>query len=150
MFWNFRGGQLAQMPPPWFRACPHHIFCLMRQNRPYHFDMSYLEVFGVQTRVGVDVWKFFEVGAGVLKRGAGEESESEKCDFPRRSSLAQWYWQHWLVLFVFWPDQDWIRLQFFSKLADQDWIGLRKFMLFWCDYSNNIKNFSCDPISQVC
>ena len=26
----------------------------------------------------------------------------------------------------FWPDQDWIGLQFFWKLADQDWIGLRK------------------------
>jgi len=32
----------------------------------------------------------------------------------------------------FWPDQDWIRLQFFSKLADQDRIGLRKFIvLMW-------------------
>jgi len=44
----------------------------------------------------------------------------------------------------FWPDQDWIGLHFFSKLAvqdwiglhffsklaDQDWIGLRKFLLF--------------------
>jgi len=50
----------------------------------------------------------------------------------------------------FWPDQDWIGLQFFSKLADQGWIRLRKFLLFQCDYSENIKNFSCDPISQVC
>jgi len=39
-----------------------------------------------------------------------------------------------------WPDQDWIGLQFIWKLADQDWIGLRKF-LFWCEYSENIKNF---------
>ena len=52
----------------------------MRQNRQYLFDMSYLEVFGVLTRVGVDVSKFFRVGAGVLKRRAGVESESEKCD----------------------------------------------------------------------
>ena len=29
-----------------------------------------------------------------------------------------------------WPDQDWIELQLFSKLANQDWIGLRKFLLF--------------------
>jgi len=41
-----------------------------------------LEVFGVWTGVGVDVSKFFGVraGAGVLKRGAGVESESEKGD----------------------------------------------------------------------
>jgi len=32
----------------------------------------------VSTGVGVDVTKFFR--AGVLKRGAGVESESEKCD----------------------------------------------------------------------
>jgi len=50
----------------------------------------------------------------------------------------------------FWPDQEWIGLQFFSKLEDQVWIGLRKFMLLWCDYSKNMKYFSCDPISQVC
>ena len=31
----------------------------------------------------------------------------------------------------FWPDQDWIGLQFFWKSADQDWIGLRKFC---CSY----------------
>jgi len=44
--------------------------------------MSYLDVFGVLTGVGVDTSKFFGVGAGaaVLKRGAGVESESEKCD----------------------------------------------------------------------
>jgi len=54
----------------------------MRQNRQYLFNMSSLEVFGVLTGVGVDVSKFFGVGAraGVLKRGAGMESESEKCD----------------------------------------------------------------------
>ena len=56
------------------------LFCLMRQNRQYLFNMSYLEVFGVLTGVGVDVSKFFGVGAGVLKHGAGAESESEKCD----------------------------------------------------------------------
>jgi len=38
--------------------------------------MSYLEVFEVLTRDGVDVSKFF--GAGVLNRGA--EVESEKGD----------------------------------------------------------------------
>jgi len=42
--------------------------------------MSYFEVFGVLTGVGVEGSKFFEVGAGVLKRGAGVESDSEKCD----------------------------------------------------------------------
>ena len=50
----------------------------------------------------------------------------------------------------FWQDQDWIGLQFFWKLADQDRNGLRIFFLFKCDYSENIKNFSCDPIPQVC
>jgi len=40
--------------------------------------MSYLEVLGVLTGVGVNVSKFFIVGAGVLKRGV--ESESEKGD----------------------------------------------------------------------
>jgi len=50
----------------------------------------------------------------------------------------------------FWPDQDWIGLQFFWKLADQDWIGLRKFLMFLCDYSEHIKTFSCDPILQIC
>jgi len=56
------------------------MFFIKRQNRQYLFNMSYLEVFGVQTGVGVDVSKFFGVGAGVLKRGAGAEKESEKCD----------------------------------------------------------------------
>jgi len=42
--------------------------------------MSSLEVFEVLTGVRVDVSKFFGVGAGVLKCGAGAESESEKCD----------------------------------------------------------------------
>jgi len=52
----------------------------------------------------------------------------------------------------FWPDQGWIGLQFFWKLAVQDWIGLRNFCCFnvITDYSENIKIFSCDPISQVC
>jgi len=39
---------------------------------------------------------------------------------------------------------------FFSKLADQDWIGLRKFLMFLCDYSEHIKIFSRDPIFQIC
>jgi len=34
----------------------------------------------VLTGVGVDVSKFFGVGAGASKRGAGMESESQKCD----------------------------------------------------------------------
>jgi len=42
--------------------------------------MSYLEVFGVLTRVGVDVLKFFGVGSGVPKPETGAESESEKFD----------------------------------------------------------------------
>jgi len=44
--------------------------------------MSYLEVYEVLTGVGVDVSKFFGVGAraGVLKGGAGADSEAEKCD----------------------------------------------------------------------
>jgi len=29
----------------------------------------------------------------------------------------------------FWPDQDWIGLQFFLILADQAWIELRKLLL---------------------
>jgi len=32
----------------------------------------------------------------------------------------------------FWPNQDWIGLQFFWKLAYQKWIGLRKFLMFLC------------------
>jgi len=52
----------------------------MRQNRHYLFYMSYFEVFGVLTGVGVDVSKFFGVGAGVLKPEAGLDSESEKCN----------------------------------------------------------------------
>jgi len=52
----------------------------MRQNRQYLVNMSCLELFGELTGVGVDVSKIFGVGAGVLKRGAGAKSESEKCD----------------------------------------------------------------------
>jgi len=52
----------------------------MRQNRQYLFSMSYLEVFGVLTGVGLDLSKFCGVGAGVLKCGAGAESEPQKCD----------------------------------------------------------------------
>ena len=59
---------------------PHRIFYLMRKNRHYLFYMSYFEVFGVLTGVGVDVSKFFGVGAGVLKPEAGLDSESEKCN----------------------------------------------------------------------
>jgi len=40
----------------------------MKQNRQYLFNMSYLEVFGVLTGVGVGVSKFFRVGAGVVKQ----------------------------------------------------------------------------------
>jgi len=54
--------------------------------------MSYLEVFGVLTGVWVDVSNFFV--AGVLKRGAGLESESKKCD-----SASLWSQQptHYLI-----------------------------------------------------
>jgi len=54
--------------------------------------MSYLEVFGVLTGVGVDVSKF--VGAGVLNRGAGAESESEKGDSAHLCPAP------WICLFV--------------------------------------------------
>jgi len=43
----------------------------------------------------------------------------------------------------FWPDQDWIGLQFFWNLADQDGIGLRKFSCF------NVIIFSISKISVV-
>jgi len=50
----------------------------MRQNRQYLFNMSYLEVFGVQTGFVENVLTFFGVGAGagVLKHVAGAEFES--------------------------------------------------------------------------
>jgi len=54
-----------------------------------------LEFFGVLTGVGVDVSNIFGVGAGVLKRGAGAESESgihdsaHLCGRPKRSTLIQ-------------------------------------------------------------
>jgi len=51
----------------------------MRYIKHYLFDRSYLEVFGVLTGVGVDVSKFFGVGAGALKPEAGAESDFEKC-----------------------------------------------------------------------
>jgi len=52
----------------------------MRQNRHYILYMSYLAVFEVLARDGVDVFKFFRVGAGVLKPKAVVESESVKCE----------------------------------------------------------------------
>jgi len=52
----------------------------MRHNRQYHLSLNSFEVFLVLTGVGVDVSKFFGVGAEVLKRGAGVELESEKRD----------------------------------------------------------------------
>jgi len=42
--------------------------------------MSYLEVFGMLTGVGVEVSKFCEVGAGVSKPEAGADLESKKGD----------------------------------------------------------------------
>ena len=42
------------------------------------------------------------------------------------------------------------RTAFLWKLANQDWIGLRKFLMFLCDYSEHIKTLSCDPILQIC
>ena len=78
----------------------------MRQNRHYHFDMSYLKVFGVQTRVGVDVLKFFGVGAGagVLKRRAGVESE--KCDSAHLWSEAENSFKttHFALTTCYWKD----------------------------------------------
>jgi len=61
-------------------ATTYRLCCLMGQNRQYLFNMSYLDVFGMLTGAGVDVSKYFGVGAGVLKHGAGADSESEKCD----------------------------------------------------------------------
>jgi len=91
----------------------------------------------VSTGVRVDVSKFFGAGAGVLKRGAGVESESEKGDSAHLwNTHAQWLGlqsarsavqclhcrdehrsgldQDWSQ---FWPDQDWIGLQFFLKIG---------------------------------
>jgi len=51
--------------------------------------MSYLEILGVLTGAGVDVSKFFGVGAGILKPEAGAESESEKCN---SAHLWHTYW----------------------------------------------------------
>jgi len=65
--------------------------------------MSHLEVFGVLTGVGVDVSKFFGVRTGVLKRGAG--GESEKCDsahlwWERRSHTFFWCGKAFPYLFA--------------------------------------------------
>ena len=68
---------------------PSYIFYLMRHNRQHLFDMSYLEDFAVFTGVGVDVSKFFGVGAEVWKPEAGAESESEKCDSAESSHLCR-------------------------------------------------------------
>jgi len=42
--------------------------------------MSCLDYFGVETGVGVEVFKFFGVVGGGLKPEAGAESASAKCD----------------------------------------------------------------------
>jgi len=52
-------------------------FCIMRQNRHYLSYMSFMEVFGVSARVGVDVVKILGVGAKVFKPETGMESKSE-------------------------------------------------------------------------
>ena len=44
---------------------------------------------------------------------------------------------------------DWIRTEA-NFWPDQDWIRLTKFFLYLCDYFEHIKNFSCDPILQIC
>jgi len=66
------------------------IFCRLRQNSQYLFNMSYLEVFVVLTGVGVDVSKFFGVGPRVLKHGAGAKSESENCDSAHLCNIVLW------------------------------------------------------------
>ena len=42
------------------------------------------------------------------------------------------------------------RTAIFSKIGGSGLNRTEKFFLFLCDYSENIKNFSCDPITQVC
>jgi len=49
--------------------------------------MSFLECFGVLTGVGVDVFKFFAVGAGVFKENTGAVSVFKKCDSARLWSI---------------------------------------------------------------
>jgi len=65
--------------------------------------MNYLKVFEVLTGVRVSISKFFRVGAGVLKHGAGAESESEKCD-----STHLWFQQRWAWIRT---GLDWIRTE---------------------------------------
>jgi len=42
------------------------------------------------------------------------------------------------------------RTAIFSKIGGSGLDWTRNFFLFLCDYSENIENFSCDPITQVC
>jgi len=42
------------------------------------------------------------------------------------------------------------RTEIFLKVGGAGLDRLRKFLLFRFDYSEPIKNFSCDPISQIC
>ena len=58
----------------------HGIYFASWEKKTPFLDMSYLEVFGVLTEGGVDVWKFFGVWAEVFKPETEAESESEKCD----------------------------------------------------------------------
>jgi len=61
------------------------------------------------------------------------------------------------MIFKNFADQDWIRFNFIGSGLGSDcnffenWrSGLRKFLLYLCDYAEHIKNFGCDPISQIC
>jgi len=98
----------------------------VRQNRQYLFDKTYLEVFGVLTGVGVDASKFFGVGAGVLKCGAGAESESEKCDSThlcRTPSTARIRWdisEAWFCCrcILLWHSDEFVLLPCFNTRPD--------------------------------
>ena len=60
------------------------------------FYMSYLEIFRVLTRVGVDISKLFRIwiGARVLKPVTGAELESEKCDYAHLCFLSRKWMEH--------------------------------------------------------
>jgi len=76
----------------------------MRQNKHYLFDMNYLEIFGVQADVGVDVLKIFGVAAEVLKPETRAKSESEKCNSAHLCcEHLQHRWRYSKVLEGLWP-----------------------------------------------
>ena len=116
-------------------------------HRNTHLDSFRIRIVWFQPKQDSD-----RIRISVFKNRIGSDSENPLsnrlwCYLHRRDEHGSGLDQDWSQ---FWPDQDWIGFQFFWKLADQDWIGLRKFLLFRCDYSEHIKNVSCDPILQIC